>query len=81
MTESTTIRENLMNQEGYTPYCGNQLPTVQFGGCDNPRTIFKNGQFVCPKCGFRTSFPSEFIERYVKKWNLESSRSSISSMS
>ena len=32
--ETTVIRENLMTQEGYTPYCGNMKK------CAMPRTFF-----------------------------------------
>lgn len=58
-----------MNREGYTPYCGNDIARHLKGGCDNPRTKWNGSQFVCPKCGWKSAFPSDFIERYKKKWN------------
>jgi hypothetical protein len=64
MTESTIVRENLMTQEGYRPYCGS------LNGCDNPRTSWNGEQFVCPYCGWTSQFPNDFISRYKDKWNL-----------
>ncbi len=60
MAESI-VRQNLMKRPGYTPYCG----------ADNcrwlwPRTEFDGEQFKCA-CGWRSSFESEFIERYNAK--------------
>jgi hypothetical protein len=64
------IRNNLLNEKGYTPYCGSNIPRPPIGnGCNNPRTKFNGEQFVCPKCGFTTNFPKEFIERYKAKWH------------
>jgi hypothetical protein len=70
MTEITIVRENLMNEKGYSPYCGNDLSRNTKGGCDNPRTKFNGEQFVCPKCGWLSKFPQEFIKRYKEKWGL-----------
>lgn len=70
MKEESTVRENLMTQEGYSPYCGNNLPRNTVGGCDNPRTKFNREQFVCPKCGWLSAFPKEFIDRYKEKWSI-----------
>ena len=63
MTEITIVRENLMTKEGYTPYCGKSCLTM-------PRTYWdKNkNQFVCPNCGWVSSFPNDFIESYKTKW-------------
>lgn len=61
-----------MTREGYTPYCGNDIPRFEIGGCDNPRTKFNGEQFVCPRCGFISGFPIEFITRYKEKWNIDS---------
>lgn len=58
------VRENLMNKPGYTPYCGNEQCT------DAPRTWFWKGQFVCPVCGWRSSFEEEFINKWKEKWNI-----------
>ena len=68
MKEISTVRENLMNQEGYTGYCGNDLPRYTLGGCSNPRTKFIKDQFYCPECGWVSQFPSDFIDRYKIKW-------------
>ncbi len=70
MKEQTIVRENLMNQQGYSPYCGNDISRGEKGGCDNPRTKWNGKQFTCPHCGFTTSFPNDFIDRYKEKWNL-----------
>jgi predicted RNA-binding Zn-ribbon protein involved in translation (DUF1610 family) len=63
------VRTNLMNQQGYSPYCGNNIARDAIGGCNNPRTKFNGQQFVCPNCGYVTEFPSDFIARYKAKWN------------
>lgn len=53
----TTVRNNLMSIKGYSPYCG--------GCCHRmPRTIFDGEQFLCPDCGWRSTFPEEFIREY-----------------
>jgi hypothetical protein len=72
MTEKTIVRENLMNEKGYSPYCGNGLSRSTKGGCDNPRTKWSSvlNQFICPKCGWISEFPQEFIKRYKEKWGL-----------
>lgn len=57
------VRENLMTRPGYSPYCG-------WEGCrTTPRTRFVNGQFQCPECGWRSSFPADFIAEYQAKWS------------
>ena len=68
MTEETIVRENLMTQEGYTGYCGNNISRQEKGGCDNPRTKWNGEQFVCPKCGWVSQFPADFIIRYKERW-------------
>jgi hypothetical protein len=65
--ELTIVRENLMTQEGYTPYCGNNISRTDKGGCDNPRTKWDGEQFGCPKCGWHSEFPADFILRYKAK--------------
>lgn len=70
MKEITIVRENLMNQKGYSPFCGNDISRLEKGGCDNPRTIFNGEQFKCPNCGWISQFPKDFIDRYKLKWNL-----------
>ena len=70
MTERSIVRENLMNQKGYTPYCGNPKARQDVGGCANPRMIFNGEKFVCPKCGWVSKLDEEFINRYKVRWNL-----------
>jgi len=57
------VRENLMNELDYTPYCGN-------GNCVGrmPRTSFDGEQFKCHACGWRSAFEVEFIDAYKAKW-------------
>ena len=58
-------RNNLMNEEGYSPYCG--------GNCrEMPRTKFNRtlGQFFC-SCGWISKFPEDFIKEYKTKWNIK----------
>ena len=70
--ENSIVANNLLNEKGYTPYCGSMLPRPPLGnGCNNPRTYFNGTQFVCPKCGWTSSYPIEFIEQYKKKWGLD----------
>lgn len=70
MSETSIVRENLMTKPGYTPFCGNNTPRDQFGGCDNPRTKFDGEQFFCPKCKLRSAYPMDFIKRYKAIWGL-----------
>ena len=59
------VRQNLMSQRGYTPYCGNVLCATM------PRTSFRNGQFQCSWCGWRSAFDQAFIDAYKAKWQKE----------
>lgn len=59
------VRDNLMNEEGYSPYCGDRSCKFRW-----PRTTFKDNQFEC-MCGWRSEFPAEFIEEYKEKWEIE----------
>ena len=69
----STVRDNLMNEEGYTPYCGSELcaPRTRFSPERWPRTKFNGEQFICPKCGWTSNFESAFIVEYKKKWNIK----------
>lgn len=58
----SVVRSNLINEPGYTPYCG--ADRCLFGA---PRTQFKDGQFHC-NCGWVSQFDAEFIAEYKKKW-------------
>lgn len=57
------VRGNLLTEKGYSPYCGNDK-------CIMPRTMFHMGQFTCPKCGWVSEFPEEFITKYKQLWNI-----------
>lgn len=63
--EVTIVRQNLMEQPGYTPYCGADTCKEHW-----PRTTFNGQQFKC-KCGWQSFFPEDFIERYKIKWNIK----------
>jgi hypothetical protein len=65
MTEDSIIRENLMEDKNYRPYC-----EVNNQSCYMPRTIWTGEQFLCPNCKWRSDFPKEFIDRYKLKHNL-----------
>lgn len=69
--QQSVIRGNLMTFSGYSPYCGNDIPKEEKGGCDMPRTSFNGSQFVCPKCGWVSSFPEDFIKRYKEHWKIK----------
>lgn len=68
--ELSIVRTNLMNYEEYSAYCGNWVQQ-KIKNCNMPRTIWdgKLNQFVCPKCGWVSQFPADFINRYKQKWN------------
>jgi hypothetical protein len=64
------VRTNLMNEQGYVGYCGNSWNEQKRKGCDMPRTKWdaELNQFRCPKCGWVSQFPPEFITRYKERW-------------
>lgn len=64
MKEETVVRNNLMTDLNYTPYCGGHKCNYR-----SPRSVWNSykKQFTC-KCGWVSQFPDEFIDRYVKKW-------------
>ncbi|WP_414609265.1 hypothetical protein [Stenotrophomonas pavanii] len=59
---TSIVRNNLLNREGYTPYCGEVHCTAGM-----PRTTWDGEQFRC-RCGWRSSFPAEFIADYKAAW-------------
>lgn len=59
------VRNNLMNEKGYSPYCG------AIKRCSMPRTKFNGQQFVCPECRWVSQFDAEFIAAYKKKWDIK----------
>ncbi len=64
----STVRDNLMSRDGYSPYCGGESCKVM------PRTNFNGEQFVCRSCGWESKFDKEFIEEYKAKWNIGSKK-------
>lgn len=65
------IQNNLMTKPGYTPYCGG------FGCRTQPRTVFKDGQFECPACKWRSQHNRAFIYEYVNKWGLNPATANV----
>lgn len=65
MTDESIVRKNMMVSADYSPYCGNDTCTL------TPRTLWSRlyKQFLCPICGWKSSFPQDFINTYIKKWN------------
>lgn len=71
MKEDSIVRENLMNDRSYRPYCGNNVARQDIGGCYNPRTQLRpDGQFICPNCKRISEFPKDFVDRYKAKHGL-----------
>lgn len=66
MEEESIVRQNLMDNKNYRPYCGDEHPS-----CYMPRTEWTGKQFICPNCKWISKFPDEFIERYKAKHNLK----------
>jgi hypothetical protein len=60
------VRENLMKDANYRPYCGN-------GYCGGmmPRTVWTGSQFKCYSCHWISQFPEDFIAEYKAKWHAE----------
>jgi len=59
------VRKNLLTRQHYSPYCGNpNCRTI-------PRTTFDGQQFNCSRCGWRSEFPQDFIDKYKAKWNMK----------
>ncbi len=56
------VRDNIMEREGYSPYCGAEKCALHW-----PRTRYVLKQFQCD-CGWRSSFEPEFIAAYEAKW-------------
>lgn len=69
----SVVRDNLMSQERYSPYCS---------ACDDmPRTFFNGSQFECPDCKWVSDFDDKFISEFKSKWggNVVSKRQVTSS--
>jgi hypothetical protein len=61
------VRENLMNERGYTPYCGNDKQCAGWW----PRSYFTGEQFRCGSCGWESRFEPEFIAAYKARWGAD----------
>ena len=61
--EFSQVRTNMMEDRHYTPYCIPCTGLQRFGPFDGE-------QMTCPKCGDRTEFPIEFINRFKAKHNI-----------
>ncbi|EKT4102139.1 hypothetical protein QEG57_002541 [Stenotrophomonas maltophilia] len=59
---TSIVRNNLLTRQGYTPYCGEVRCTAGM-----PRTTWDGEQFRC-RCGWRSSFPADFIADYKAAW-------------
>lgn len=62
MREISIVRQNLVDDEYYRPYCGSQKK------CSWPRTVRTWTGFKCLECGWESLMPIEFMDRYNKKW-------------
>lgn len=62
--QDSIVRNNLMNEKGYTPYCGDN-------DCEKgmPRTKWdaEQEQFVC-SCGWVSKIAPDLIKRYKERW-------------
>jgi hypothetical protein len=58
------VTDNLMNEAGYSPYCGSNKCAYLM-----PRTKFNGDQFVCA-CGWESGFDPAFIAEYKAKWSI-----------
>lgn len=68
------VRSNLIKDEGYSPYCGQEPPLNSGKLCPArwPRSKFEWSlkQFKCPSCGWVSDFDPDFITEYIDKWKL-----------
>lgn len=72
----STVRSNMMNDITYRGYCGNSWNEQKRKGCDMPRTKWdaELKQFKCPKCGWVSQYPDDFIKRYINQHQLDRTR-------
>lgn len=52
------VRNNMLTRQGYVPYCGAAKCRFVW-----PRARFDGEQMTC-RCGWKSSFEPEFIEKY-----------------
>lgn len=67
MKETSVVRKNLMNEAGYTAYCGAMEKCTK--GMPRTKWDSNKGQFTC-SCGWVSQYPEDFIKRYRAKWNI-----------
>lgn len=68
MKETSIVRQNLMDDKNYRPYCGSNI----INDCYNPRTELRpDGQFICPNCKWISKFDNDFVKRYKQKHGLK----------
>ena len=65
--ENSIIRNNLMNEKGYTPYCGDDNCRK---GMPRAKWDKEKEQFVC-SCGWVSKIAPDFIKRYKERWQNE----------
>lgn len=71
--ESTTVRQNMMDDVHYRPYCASVIPGhPNYMSCSSPRMIWDLmlSQMKCPDCGWISEYPEDFIKRYKEKHSL-----------
>jgi len=74
MKEESIVRENMMEDKYYAPYCGSVFPShPNYKTCSSPRTRWneEHSQVKCPECGWVSEFPEDFIDRYKAKHDLK----------
>lgn len=64
--EDSIIRNNLMNEKVYTPYCGDDNCRK---GMPRTKLDAQKEQFVY-SCGWVSKFTPDFIKRYKVRWQI-----------
>jgi hypothetical protein len=67
MKEETTVRENLMNEKDYSPYCGSNKCRHKM---HRAKWSDDKKQFTY-SCVWVSQFPDDFINTYIAKWKIE----------
>lgn len=57
------VRRNLMEREGYAPYC------LSCNTMHRLKWTPELSQFKCGSCGYVTAFPEDFLAIYKERWN------------
>lgn len=56
------VSTKLLTEKGYAPYCGSDRCFC--------RAPFNGNQWKCPRCGWQSEQPANFIAAYKERWNL-----------